>query len=428
MYYNKPIFKKVPDKMELMEMACEAVTKKNSKESYVLRDKYFPYIESFIPKTEHVLFRYIAKYEDNNSDYLNSPYPLKLISFKEEGEDGDIVFKCTHINRKELESDMKEVIKNADMKSSKGVVTEKAAFVSIRVVLYLIIRYYLVTNQPDKMKIIYRYYGYSLYWKMFSKYFKLSVLKPECMKYTINNMSYRNIIKKEGSIQALLAYIIRNRFEYYKEEVVGSTDADMIYVLDACQSDLNAKMKEIYVKYRDDVAAGNVLYESTALLDDQGTQREDVSATASAEALAQTYSNKFFMSNIDSNKVKQALSFSREVSKRELQSTLEFILREAKPEDVHEFYSSIFYIYLTSGDPNCTVETVQSLKFLSTMYNVVKKGNSINKNIIRIREIMDEWLINGSNTFRLTQRDATKTNYRTAVYIYFILCVTMTNK
>ena len=425
MYYNEPIFTKKYSKIDAMlEAACEATDKKPSKfkESYILRDKYFPYIESFIPKTENVLFRYIAKYEDKNSEILNSPYPIKQLSFNENGDDGNIIFKCTHINRKELEADMKIALKSAGIPYD-----EKAAFISLRVVMYLIIRYYLVTNQPKKMNIMYYYYGYSLYWKMYTKYFPLKVLKPECMMYTINNMSYRNIIKKEGSIRALVYYIIKNRFEYYQTEIVGSTDGEIVYVLDACQSDINAKIKEIADKYNKDVTEGNVMYEGTTLVDDQGAQREDTSVSSSAESLAQKYANNFFMSDIDVNKVNQALAFSQEVSKKELQSTLEYVLREAKPEEVIEFYSCVFYIYLTTDDPACTVDTVNSLKFLATMYNVIKKGNSVNKNIIRMREIMDDWLVHGSNTFRLTQRDATKTNYRKAVYCYFILCVTMKN-
>ena len=53
------------------------------KEEYTLRDKYFPYVESFLPKTEHVLFKHIAKYDDKNSSIVNSPYPTKTLIFNE---------------------------------------------------------------------------------------------------------------------------------------------------------------------------------------------------------------------------------------------------------------------------------------------------------------------------------------------------------
>ena len=99
MYFNKPIFSDKPNKVESMEMACEAAKiKQEFKQVYTLRNKYFPYVESFLPKTEHVLFKYIAKYEDKNSALLNSPYPTKQLLFSETGEDANIIFKCIKTN------------------------------------------------------------------------------------------------------------------------------------------------------------------------------------------------------------------------------------------------------------------------------------------------------------------------------------------
>ena len=58
------------------------------------------------------------------------------------------------------------------------------------------------------------------------------------------------------------------------------------------------------------------------------------------------------------------------------------------------------------------------------MKDMIVKGNSTNKNIIKIRELMSDWLDHGSNTFRVTTRPGTKTSYQKAVYYYFILSVT----
>lgn len=421
MYFNKPIFSDKPNKVESMEMACEAAKiKQEFKQVYTLRDKYFPYVESFLPKTEHVLFKYIAKYEDKNSALLNSPYPTKQLLFSETGEDANIIFKCIHVDRYELMDDIKAVPLPPSMKNK-----QKASFQPIQVALYLIIRYYLITNQLDKMKVIYRYYGYSLYWKMFSKYWRGGVFREEAMIYTVNNMSYRFILKKEGSVGKLINYVIENRYDHYRSEIIGSADEEIRYVLDACQSDMNAKLKEIYGYYKDNYKAGNVMYEGNSMLDNQGTQREDISISSVAESLAQRYTNIFCMSSIDVIKINQILLLVKEISKKELQNTLEYILRDASSDDIQSLYSSIFYLYLSNDNPNCNRDSIQSKLFLVTMFDVIKKGNSIDKNIVKIREIVDKWLNVGSNTFRLTQREATKTNYRKAVYCYFILCVSM---
>ena len=101
-------------------------------------------------------------------------------------------------------------------------------------------------------------------------------------------------------------------------------------------------------------------------------------------------------------------------------------MNNAAPSEVQEFYSSLFYLYLSSGDSKATAESVRSLKFLAVMKDTIKKGNSNNVNIVKMREIMDKWLQQGSNTFRVTKREGTQNSYRKAVFFYFILCVTNT--
>lgn len=421
MYLNGPIFSHKPSKIELMEQACEAASstvKHKFKEEYTLRDKYFKYVESFLPHSEKILFRYIAKYEDKNSTLLNSPYLLKIIPFSERGDDTNIVFKCTNIDQEELAADMKKV-------PLPGNLTEKAAFMPLQVVLFLIIRYYMITNQPEKMKKICYYYGYSLYWKRYSKQFKIGV-DEKVMIYTINDLSYRSLIKKLGSVREMLGYIIMGRYQNpnYREMIVDACDEDIRYLLDQCQSDLGSKMVDIANKYYDNYENKRMIYQGKTLVNDEGEQRNDTSVTATAETLAQKYTNDFFMSDLNMNRIKSAAALAKEVSVKELKNTIDYILNNANPADIHTFYSAVFYIYLTMDDPRANEESVKSLKFLALMRDIIKKGNSNDVNIVKIIKLMDQWLMQGSNTFRVTKREGTQTSYRKAVYYYFILSVT----
>jgi hypothetical protein len=416
-----PIFSTPLTKAEKMEQAMEGANNINHrmKEQYTLRDKYFPYIESFLPKTEHLLFRHIAKYEDKYSDVLNSPYPLKTLPFgeNEKGEDYDIVFRCTNINIEELRADIKKVPLPGDLK-------EKAAFLPLQVVLYLIIRYYTFTNQMKKAKVIYSYYGYSIYWKRFHRSFNKFPPIERVMIYTINEMSYRNLIKKLGSVKALLTYIVEHIFEYYREGLAESCDEDIRYILDQVQSDIGSKVNNIAQMYYKNHDANNEIYQSKTMLDDEGTQREDNSITATVESYAQRYTSKFFSETVNINRVKTAAAMTSEASPREVENTLEYIRNNASVSDIHEFYSAIFLYYLSLDDPKANADSIRSLKFIALMKDVIKKGNSINKNVTTIIKYANQWLEQGSNTFRLTSREGTKTNYRKAVYNYFILSVT----
>lgn len=402
-----------------VEPALEVAITHQLKEEYTLRDKYFPYVESFLPKTEHILFKHIAKYEDMHVSVINSPYPTNVLPFKMKGEDNDIVFRCCHINEKELQKDIKSV------PLPPGVKKEKAAFLPLQVLLYFIIRYYLITGQQKKAFIIYYYYGYSLYWKRWSKSFSRGIYNPSIMIYTINEMSYRSLIKKLGSVKELLFHIVKNRFEYYSEQLADSCDEDIRYVLDQIQSSLGSIINEIASKFYKNAENQNVIMQSNIMLDDQGTQRDDdASITASVESLAQKYTNVFFMSNVDPTRVKQASTLAKEVSTKEVLSTIEYVYNNTPAEEIHEFYSSLFFIYFNLDNPKASLDAVNSLLFLALMRDVIKKGNSTNKNIIKIRSLMDNWLNHGSNTFRVTSREGTQNSYRKAVYYYFILSVT----
>lgn len=423
MYINGPIFSHKPTKIELMEKACEGSSggvKHKFKEEYTLRDKYFKHIESFLPHSEKILFRYISKYEDKNSVALNSPYLLKNVPFAEHGADAEIVFKCTQINEEELQADMKKV-------PLPGNLTEKAAFQPLQVVLFLIIRYYLVTKQPQKAKTIYYYYGYSLYWKRFKKQFKIGV-DEKVMVYTINELSYRSLIKKLGSLREMLCYIIQGRYENpgYKEMIADACDEDIRYLLDQCQSDLGSKMVDIANKYYENYENKKMIYQSNELVNEDGDKRIDTSVSAEAESLSQKYTSDFFMSDLNIKRLQTAAALAKEVSVRELKATIDYVMNNAAPSEVQEFYSSLFYLYLSSGDSKATAESVRSLKFLAVMKDTIKKGNSNNVNIVKMREIMDKWLQQGSNTFRVTKREGTQNSYRKAVFFYFILCVTNT--
>ena len=425
MFYHYPIFDTFRENMKNSQESLFALEADNTgsinhqfEEEFTLRDKYFVKVESFLPKTEKLLFRHIAKYEDKNGYILNSPYLLKILPFgnNEKGEDYDIVFRCVNIDQEELRKDIKKVPLPNNL-------TEKAAFLPFQVTMFLIMRYYIVTKQRQKLEALFGYYGYSIYWKRFNKSFPNGV-DVQIMMYTINNLTYHSLIKKLGSLKALLVNVVQSKFEYYREGIANACDEDIRYILDQIQSDIGAKINKIASAYYNNHDNRNRIYIGTSDLDGTGAQRLDTSTIASVETYAQKYTSKFFMESVNTARVKQAATLAKEVSVRELDSTLNYVHEEVTTDELHDFYTSVFYIYLTLEDPRATVESIRSLKFLALMKDVIKKGNSTDKNIVKVRSYMDAWLMKGSNTFRLTTREGTQTSYRKAVFFYFILLVT----
>lgn len=63
------------------------------------------------------------------------------------------------------------------------------------------------------------------------------------------------------------------------------------------------------------------------------------------------------------------------------------------------------------------------MPFMLEMQKMYKAGNSVNKNRIILGNIIDKWLQLGSTTFRLTNREATKSVFRRSIFDYFVVKV-----
>ena len=417
MYFNGPILKpKEDDKIDIDAM--EASITYHFKKEYTLRDKYYPFVKSYLPKTEHLLFRHIAKYEDINSEIVNSPYLTNYPKFLQ--SDRDIIFKVTQINEDEMKEDIKKV-------PLPGNLTEKANFQPLWVTLLLIIRFYMEKKDKAKLNAIFCYYGYSIYWQRWQKQFyrKGFLPKKETMEYTINNLSAKFAIRQQGSIKGMLRYeVAQATTETYFDEMMDLCDEDIRYIIDQIATRVARKVVHIANEYYKNYEKNEVIFKGTSALDDQGSQRLDTSVSAEVEVLAQKYTTLFYTYGPNMQILKQAAIMAKDASLKELQVVLEKIATDVPSSEMKEFYSAIFYVYLASGDPRATTASVHSLRFVAIMRDVFKKGNSVNPNIVKISELLNKWLENSSNIYRVTKRDPTKTGYRRAVFYYFVLFVT----
>jgi len=425
LYINGKVFGKNETIYDEMERAYEAVsTVKNSNgySEYSLRDKYFPYIESFLPKTERLLFQYISKYEDRNSFLLNTPYPLDVIVFNINGDDSDIIYKCTRINKDELIKDIAKVPK------SKSAI-ENASLTPLQLVLLMIIRYYLVTKQKDKAKTIYYYYGYSIYWSIYNSFLKSKGYAPnkETMVYTVNELTYKNILKKIGSVKEWIGYNVQIPIENDSsyERLADFRDEDIRRTMEAIIVNMRSKIREVSSKYYANWENKETLLTSKQTIDvgEDEVQTEDTSITAEAEVLAQAFTNDFFVTDINTATANRAAMLAKDVSAKELKVALDKLRTDVPVNEIYSLYAALLYLYLTSGESGVSTSSIKSLKFFMVMKDMFKKGNSINVNIIKIRDLINKWLEDGSNVYRITNREATKTGYRRAMYYYFILSI-----
>jgi len=411
---NKLVFNK---ELSTADIVLEADVLKidQIKREFSLRDKYYPMVANLLPKTEKILFRHISEYRDKNISILSSPYPTKYPIFGP--DDKDIIFKCTGIDIDDMWDDIKLV------PLPEGVL-KKENFIPFPVLALLIMRYFKINNNEKGLQYMYYYLAYSMWWSVFKKYFKHYMPDEGKMIYTVNNFSNKFKLKQHKSVDGLLYNIVEPTFTgLYKDRLSRCSDSEIWYMIDGVKTKLNNQFNIIYDRYKMNAAAGNTIFKSDTFLDSEGTIRNRNSITSDVESLAQAFTTEFFSSLPNQKRVTLAAKMEG-VSASELRTTINVLIDGSMIDDVRLFYSSLFYAYLASGDPDATTASIKSTKFLVVMSNIFKKGNSLDKNIVTTKSLMNKWLEIGSATYRATNRQATLTSFKKAIYNYFILSVT----
>ncbi len=380
------------------------------KREYTINDKYYPIVEANLAKNERRLIMHIAEYRDKNAHILSSPYLTNYPVFSQADE--KIIFTACKVDMIELKRDILKV------KLPVGVSVKKN-FEPFPTLMILMMKYYMSTKQEKKLRVLYYYMAYSMYWSIFTKYFKVFLPRQGTMIYTIDNLSNKFILKQLRSIDALLFYSVDKTIELYTERVMRSSDAELYYIIDAIKTRINNYINKITNEYMQNYANNEIVLQGNDDLE-EGGQRDSSSIAGDVEILAQEYTTKFFSEPPRIDLINQ-ISKLKGVSTSELRTTLTLLVDEQLIDEVRVFYESIFYLYLS--DSNSKNKNIKSMSFLGIMESIYKKGNSGDKNILKIKELMNKWLESGSSTYRATNRSATQNDFRKAIYYYFIFLV-----
>ena len=366
-----------------------------------------PIIEKTYPKNEMKFLRWIAAYRDKNNDRLSTIYPVDYPIFGP--EDIKIIYTSTGINPSELEDDIKNV------KLPDGV-DEKANFTPLYTTFIFLLHYYTKKKNKERFNIIIYYFSYSMWWSVFSRSF--SFVRAETMEYTINTMNRKFLLKQLGSIDALLFHGTSTAVGAYEDLLKDLFDCSIYYIIDAVKTRLGGYCINIAKKYYDDYEKGNVIMRGK----DDDLNKESVSGDADIISLATSMTTKFFSDKPRKNIVNMVAEIAQ-VSVKELEIVLTFMIDQRNIDEVQTLYECMFYQYL--HDDNSDNDLTNKKQFLNRMMIIYKKGHTKNKNDLIIKDLLTKWLTEGSRTYQKTNSGTTQNNYRKAVYLYFIFLVAM---
>ena len=366
----------------------------------------YPIVEKNL-KTKSGQFEFeIARYIDSQSSVLSMPGPSKRLLFLP-SEKNNI---CRHMGLT-LE-DCQDALDNSPLKE--GWYKSNVPF---NIACSMAIRFFTLNRRERELNMALTALGLSMYAGQQFHYFPYEP-NENIMNYTINNLSNKFKIKQLGNILKAIQYTIRAAHDTYKDDIIKGTDEDIRKYVTRLATRINQFVKKIVSEFHEVKNKGLYLNTQT---DDYSEENYHITSNNSLAIarIAESIALKIVSQPIQHSRAEMAAR-NRQISVSALKNAINEILKRYDDE-IKELVQLILQLFLEDGTKQPRM--IKSQSFFIFCSNIYLKSNTMDKSIIRIKDLLDKWLTETSENYTKTERIATKNNFRAALYFYFVLVI-----
>lgn len=383
--------------------------------SAILRDAIYPHIENTFkgnPTNVRKFNQLISNFINRNIDKLTTSGPVYLIPFTD--NDKNNYYELFGIAEKDIKRLMKE--HTAKLNSSKfKLLTQNPIFT----LFYFVIRYF--TLHPDKKSLnsALTIYALSAYPSIFTKYFPHGVIEP-VMRYTIDNLTDKFLIKKTKHILGLLVESIQHSYQFLKSYMREANDDEVVRFIQRIRNDHNSMFKKIANIYMENHKKGYAISTTNTQYDDDTPIVDEVdNATTEVQNAVLKVTLPIVQNGVDIVRAEASAKMAG-IGISDCRTFLMNIITDKNTELLQKFIESLLFLYLY--EDKRTVRDIRSQYFLAWSVSLFKKTNSKNKNILKINEILNIWA-EESGIYAKFHREASRINYKKSIFFYIILSI-----
>lgn len=350
---------------------------------------------------------HINKYFDKNSEILFDIKLTKQLLFSD--FDKEATYKAAGLTPEEI----KKVIKTSKfIKDSWQIMNEP-----LNIAFVLIIKYFEENRMRKELELTLLYYSCYFYSSLFFKFFNYAP-NENIMSYTINNLSNKYKIKKLGSLFKCLEDTSQISHDKYTSKLKKASDEDLAQYISCLKTRVNEFVKNIANEfYKNEKEKKYINFEQDDFSEDNYHMADNNSFAI------QRVTDKVLL-NLTQNgpdmRFVQASANMNQVSTSVFRNAVLNIM-EKSPSEIRELINLILQVYLF--DDKNSVDEIRSKKFVVHAIELYKKSNTNDQLVLRIKDILDKWLRENSDNYAKTQRKATLTNFRRALYYFFIFTI-----
>lgn len=378
-----------------------------STSSKLLVETLYPTVDKHLKNKAHVneLLKGARHYLDRNSDKVfDSGLTHKVVFLN---QDKEVIMKGANLTDQEVRATIRQ---SAYIKDNWRIMTEP-----INVTTALIARYFTLKKMDDELRLFLIFYSFYFYSSLHSKYFKYGVVE-NVMNYTVNNLTNKFLLKRYGSLFKTIEHIVMKSHETYKDNLINGEDGDLATYIQSIKVRLNDMVKHISNEYYDDHKGKQYLNYDSDNYDEDNFHIADNSSYA-IQRIADGCVIRLNTYGPDMNFAKLAAR-SNKVSVSEIRNVVTH-LGDNETEEIKRLCELILQLFLF--DNANKVEDVRSGRFYVECVEIYKKSNTNDKVVLEIKKILDKWLKTYSIKYAKSNREATLSDFRRAIYMYFVI-------
>lgn len=385
-------------------------------------------LEFIYPKVEAVLKtpvgntkfkRLVGEFMDRNNEKLHTPGPQYMIPF------GDVdkarFFELFHIAPKDIQAVVKKITNSIGSNSDFKLLSNNPVFW----LFYYCIRYYNITKDEKGENAALAIYALATYPSVFYTFFRHEPTEVY-MKYTMDHLSMKFIMKREGTLFGGLFASIKGSYEgLLKAPMIEGSDGEAIRFIQRIHNDQKSMIRNIADVYMTNKRMGNKLGLTKSTNAEIAVDTDQENNTSVVEVVTNKVTLPMITSGIDLNRINQARLLAGGISLAECRFYLTKIVSIKYTDEIRSFVESVVFLYLytdkhAKGDIN-------SSQFLTWSAELFRKTNSNDGNIKTIKSCLDKWA-DDTGIHKKYRREPTRVSYKKAIFWYFILSIQAFNQ
>lgn len=347
----------------------------------------------------------------------SAPYPTKRPTFF--SAEQDAMYEAMGVTKAQLDDCIKVMIKSDSRWKIQGVNH------AINLAVCLNLTYFIGKNDEKQIINTLSYmicFQYVLLHHKYYRAFKEAGPPESVMMYTVNNLSDKFRLRRAGNMWNLLYETTRGSYEFHKQKLKGGEDQDYVRFIADTRTRLSNIMKALSNEFYDAYTKKNYLQTEADIMDEEKYHEVD-NNTQAVERITNQTLIKLLVNGPDAKLVQMAAK-STGVSVNLMRNYCNELVNEDHREDLRNVMENLLFMYLNSEDEPHTVEGVHSNDFMVYCMKVYKKAHTGEDNVLRIKDILNKWLIElGIQSANTNSMNTTVSNFRRALYLFIVLTI-----